>query len=255
MHTGEVKRLGVLTSGGDAQGMNAALRAVVRSGLDRGLEVYAIYEGYQGMVEGGDYLCKMTWESVGGILHKGGTVIGTARSDDFRTREGRLKAASNLLLVGIDSLVVIGGDGSLTGANIFRQEWSGLLAELVAHGLIEKGLADAHPHLIIAGLVGSIDNDMAGTDITIGADSALHRITEAVDAISSTAASHQRTFVVKVMGRNCGYLALMGALATGADWVLIPESPPDTDNWEELMVERMKAGRRAGRRDHQARRT
>lgn len=243
------KRLGVLTSGGDAQGMNAAVRAVVRSGLDRGIEVYAIYEGYQGMVEGGSRIRKMTWDSVGGILGKGGTIIGTARSEAFRTREGRLLAARNLLQNEIDNLVIIGGDGSLTGANLFRQEWPGLLVELVEKGQITQQVADSHPNLMIAGLVGSIDNDMDGTDMTIGADSALHRITEAVDAISSTAASHQRSFVVKVMGRNCGYLALMSALATGADWVLIPENPPDVDNWEEVMCKRMRAGRQAGRRD------
>lgn len=243
------KRLGVLTSGGDAQGMNAAVRAVVRSAIDHGIDVYAIYEGYQGMVEGGEMIRKMGWESVGGILHKGGTIIGTARSDDFRTREGRLRAAYNLLQNEIDSLVVIGGDGSLTGANIFRQEWPELLAELVEKGQISPEVAQRRANLFIAGLVGSIDNDMFGTDMTIGADSALHRITEAVDAITSTAASHQRTFVVKVMGRNCGYLALMGALATGADWVLIPENPPDVDNWEEVMCQRLKAGRKAGRRD------
>jgi 6-phosphofructokinase 1 len=249
MTTHHTNRIGVLTSGGDAQGMNAAVRSVVRTGLDHGIQVFAIYEGYQGMVEGGDLIRKMDWDSVGGILHKGGTLIGTARSDDFRTRQGRMRAARNLLAHEIDRLVVIGGDGSLTGANLFREEWPGLLAELVEHDELEAGVADRHPNLIIAGLVGSIDNDMFGTDMTIGADSALHRITEAVDAISSTAASHQRTFVVKVMGRNCGYLALMGALATGADWVLIPESPPDVDNWEQVMVERLINGRKAGRRD------
>ncbi len=243
------KRLGVMTSGGDAQGMNAAVRAVVRTALFKDVEVYAIYEGYQGMVAGGDYIREMNWNSVGGILQQGGTVIGTARSEEFRTRQGRKQAAQNLIVHGIDSLVIIGGDGSLTGANIFRQEWPDLLNELVVDGRITQQEADKHAHLLIAGLVGSIDNDTYGTDMTIGADSALHRITEAVDAISSTAASHQRTFVVKVMGRNCGYLALMGALATGADWVLIPESPPDVDNWEEVMCERIMAGRRAGRRD------
>ncbi|RME70453.1 MAG: 6-phosphofructokinase [Chloroflexi bacterium] len=249
MTTRHLKSLAVLTSGGDAPGMNAAVRAVVRTALDRGIEVYAIYEGYQGMVDGGDRICKMTWDSVGGILHKGGTVIGSARCADFRTREGRLKAARNLVERHIDSLVVIGGDGSLTGANLFRQEWADLLAELVEKGEISKELADRHPQLTIVGMVGSIDNDMFGTDMTIGADTALHRITEAIDAITSTAASHQRTFVVKVMGRNCGYLALMSALATGADWVLIPESPPAVDNWEEKMCEVLKAGREAGRRD------
>jgi 6-phosphofructokinase 1 len=249
MTTHQTRRIGLLTSGGDAQGMNAAVRAVVRTALDRGVEVFAIYEGYQGMVEGGDRIRKMSWGSVGGILQQGGTIIGTARSEEFRTHEGRRMAAYNLLLYGIDSLVIIGGDGSLTGANLFRQEWPVLLEEMVTNEQITREVADQHPHLLIAGLVGSIDNDMYGTDMTIGADSALHRITEAVDAITSTAASHQRTFVVKVMGRNCGYLALMGALATGADWVLIPESPPDVDNWKEVMCERLKAGRRAGRRD------
>lgn len=243
------KRIAVFTSGGDAQGMNAAVRAVVRTALDKGLEVYAICEGYQGMVDGGDQIRKMNWDSVGGIMHLGGTVIGSARCQEFREREGRKKAALNLVRNGIDGLVVIGGDGSLTGANTFRQEWNSLLEELVEEGKIEQQLAERHAYLTITGLVGSIDNDMYGTDITIGADTALHRITEAIDAINSTAASHQRTFVVEVMGRNCGYLALMGSLATGADWVLIPENPPDVENWEETMCELLKAGRKAGRRD------
>ena len=243
------KRIGVFTSGGDAPGMNAAVRAVVRTALERDMEVFAIYEGYQGMIEGGERIRKMDWESVGGIMHLGGTVIGSARSQEFLERKGRKRAALQLLEYEIDSLVVIGGDGSLTGANIFRQEWPELLDELVSEGKIKKAVADRHPHLTIVGLVGSIDNDMFGTDITIGADTALHRITDAIDAINSTAASHQRTFVVEVMGRNCGYLALMGALATGADWVLIPENPPDVEDWEETMCRLLKAGREAGRRD------
>jgi 6-phosphofructokinase 1 len=249
MQTPARKRLAVLTSGGDAQGMNAAVRAIVRTALNKGMDVYAIYEGYKGLIEGGDYIRRMTWEAVGGILQKGGTIIGSARSEGFRSRDGRLKAALNLVTHEIDNLVVIGGDGSLTGANIFRQEWPDLLAELVKAGSISQEIVDQHPYLFIVGLVGSIDNDMFGTDMTIGADSALHRITEAIDAITSTAASHKRTFVIKVMGRHCGYLALMGGLATGADWVLIPESPPDVDNWEEVMCERLTAGRDAGRRD------
>lgn len=243
------KRLGILTSGGDAPGMNAAIRSIVRIALNRGIDVYAIYEGYQGMVDGGDSIRQMTWESVGGILHRGGTVIGTARCEEFRTREGRRAAALNLLKYEINSLIAIGGDGTLTGANIFRQEWPSLLAELVEMGEITQETADRNSHLTIIGLVGSIDNDMYGTDMTIGADTALHRITESVDAIGSTAASHQRTFVVEVMGRNCGYLALMASISTGADWVLIPESPPNIDNWEEVMCADLKAGREAGRRD------
>lgn len=244
------KSIGVLTSGGDAPGMNAAVRAVVRTALARGVEVYAIREGYQGMVDGGQQIVPMNWDSVGSILQQGGTVIGTARCAAFRTREGRRQAARNLLKRKIDGLVVVGGDGSLTGADTFRREWPGLLAEMVKLGEITQKVADQHPSLAIVGLVGSIDNDMFGTDMTIGADTSLHRITEALDALGSTAASHQRTFVVEVMGRRCGYLALMGAIAGGADWVLIPESPPDVDNWEDKMCEVLKAGRNiGGRRD------
>ena len=243
------KRIGILTSGGDAQGMNAAVRSVVRTALDRGAEVYAIYEGYQGLVDDGEYIHRMDWDSVGGILQLGGTVIGSARCEAFRTRDGRRQSAKNLIKSGIDGLIVIGGDGSLTGANIFRQEWPSLISGLVEKGDINAEEAALYPNFSIVGLVGSIDNDFSGTDMTIGTDSALHRITEAVDAITSTAASHQRTFVVKVMGRNCGYLALMGALACGADWVLIPEAPPDVENWQDVLVERLRAGRKAGRRD------
>jgi 6-phosphofructokinase 1 len=241
--------LAVLTSGGDAPGMNAAVRSVVRTGLVMGADVYAIYEGYKGMVAGGEQIRKMDWDSVGGILHQGGTVIGSARCQEFRNREGRLQAALNLVERGIDHLVIIGGDGSLTGANLFRQEWPDLLAELVEKKKITKKAAGRHTHLKIVGLVGSIDNDMFGTDMTIGADTALHRITEAIDAITSTAASHQRSFVVEVMGRNCGYLALMSGIATGADWVLIPESPPNLDKWEDKMCDVLREGRRLGRRD------
>jgi len=241
------KRIGVFTSGGDSQGMNAAVRAVVRAGINAGVEVYAIHEGYKGMVAGDQYIRSLAWSDVGGILQQGGTIIGSARSQEFRTREGRRKAAYHLIEHGIDALVAIGGDGSLTGANLFRQEWPELLAELVAEGRLALGVAAAHPNLAIVGLVGSIDNDMFGTDMTIGADTALHRIVEALDAIASTAASHQRSFVVEVMGRHAGYLALMSALATGADYVFIPESPPP-DGWEEEMCATIRAGRERGRR-------
>lgn len=241
-------RIGILTSGGDAQGMNAAVRAVVRTALSMDAEVYAIFEGYQGMVDGGDGIRRFGWNDVGNVLHRGGTIIGTFRSKDFRERDGRRRAARNLLQHGIDRLVVIGGDGSLSGLNAFREEWPELLAELVGQGEIPQDLADEHPALMIAGLVGSIDNDLVGTDMTIGADSALHRIVDAIDAIASTAASHQRSFVVEVMGRHCGYLALMAAVAGGCDYTLIPEHPPE-DGWEERMCRELKRGRAAGRRD------
>ena len=224
--------IAVLTSGGDAQGMNAVVRAVVRTAIGAGADVYAVYEGLQGLIDGGERIVKFEWGSVGSILHRGGTIIGTARSTEFRQREGRLKAARNMVRHGIDRMVVVGGDGSLSGTDLFRSEWSDLLAELVAGGEITAEQAAQHSHLIIAGIVGSIDNDMVGTDMTVGADSALHRIIEAIDALSSTAASHQRSFVVEVMGRHCGYLALMSAIAGGADYAFIPENPP-ADGWED----------------------
>jgi len=240
-------RLAVLTSGGDAQGMNPAVRAVVRTALNHGAEIFAVHEGYQGLVDGGDRIRPVTWDDVSGILNRGGTVIGTARSAAFRQREGRRRAAHQLVQRGIDRLVVIGGDGSLSGADLLRQEWPSLLEELAAEGTIDRGTAERHPALMIAGLVGSIDNDMLGTDMTIGADSALHRIVEAVDAIASTAASHQRSFVVEVMGRHCGYLALMSAIAGHAAYVLIPEWPPDP-GWERELCEIIRDGRAAGQR-------
>ncbi|MGH0128306.1 UNVERIFIED_CONTAM: hypothetical protein FKN15_001280 [Acipenser sinensis] len=170
--------------------------------------------------------------------YEGGTIIGSARCKEFTTREGRLSAAYNLVQRGISNLCVCGGDGSLTGANIFRTEWSGLLAELVEAGKITEALSQQYTYLNIVGLVGSIDNDFCGTDMTIGADSALHRIMEVIDAITTTAQSHQRTFVLEVMGRHCGYLALVSALASGADWLFIPESPA-ADGWEDRMCERL----------------
>ncbi|XP_035981274.1 ATP-dependent 6-phosphofructokinase, platelet type isoform X2 [Fundulus heteroclitus] len=245
--SGAGKAIAVLTSGGDAQGMNAAVRAVVRMGLYVGAKVYFIHEGYQGMVDGGDNIREATWESVSSMLQVGGTVIGSARCKDFRSHEGRLKAAHNLVQRGITNLCVIGGDGSLTGANLFREEWSGLLTELVEQGLIEADAVQKYTALHIVGMVGSIDNDFCGTDMTIGTDSALHRIIEVVDAIMTTAQSHQRTFVLEVMGRHCGYLALVSALACGADWVLIPEMPPE-DGWEEKMCEKLSATRSRGTR-------
>ena len=149
------KALAVLTSGGDSQGMNATVRAVVRTAIANGADAYAVYEGLQGLVDGGERIQQFDWNSVGSIMHLGGTVIGTARSADFRERQGRLRAARNLVERGIDRLVVIGGDGSLTGTDIFRSEWSGLLEELVATGEISAEQAQIHQQLIIAGAVGS----------------------------------------------------------------------------------------------------
>ncbi|XP_074261229.1 ATP-dependent 6-phosphofructokinase, platelet type isoform X2 [Saimiri boliviensis] len=222
--------------------MNAAVRAVVRMGIYVGAKVYFIYEGYQGMVDGGSNIAEADWESVSSILQVGGTIIGSARCQAFRTREGRLKAACNLVQRGITNLCVIGGDGSLTGANLFRKEWSGLLEELAKNGHIEKEAVQRYAYLNVVGMVGSIDNDFCGTDMTIGTDSALHRIIEVVDAIMTTAQSHQRTFVLEVMGRHCGYLALVSALACGADWVFLPESPPE-EGWEEQMCVKLSENR------------
>nr|XP_025856252.1 ATP-dependent 6-phosphofructokinase, muscle type [Vulpes vulpes] len=241
------KAIAVLTSGGDAQGMNAAVRAVVRVGIFTGARVFFVHEGYQGLVDGGDHIREATWESVSMMLQLGGTVIGSARCKDFREREGRLRAAHNLVKRGITNLCVIGGDGSLTGADTFRSEWSDLLSDLQKAGKITAEEATKSSHLNIVGLVGSIDNDFCGTDMTIGTDSALHRIIEIVDAITTTAQSHQRTFVLEVMGRHCGYLALVTSLSCGADWVFIPECPPD-DDWEEHLCRRLSETRTRGSR-------
>ncbi|XP_030280133.1 ATP-dependent 6-phosphofructokinase, muscle type-like [Sparus aurata] len=241
------RSIAVLTSGGDAQGMNAAVRATVRVGLYTGAKVYFVHEGYQGLVDGGDHIRLATWESVSMMLQLGGTVIGSARCKDFRSREGRMTAARNLVKLGITNLCVIGGDGSLTGANEFRTEWSGLLADLVKADKITDAEAKQSSHLNIVGMVGSIDNDFCGTDMTIGTDSALHRIIEVVDAITTTAQSHQRTFILEVMGRHCGYLALVTALACGADWVFIPEMPPD-EGWEDHLCRRLTNQRARGSR-------
>ncbi|TNN08396.1 ATP-dependent 6-phosphofructokinase isoform 2 [Schistosoma japonicum] len=241
------KCIAVLTSGGDAQGMNAAVRAVVRMGIYCGCRVFFIREGYQGLVDGGSNIEEATWADVSGILQLGGTTIGSARCKDFREREGRLKAAENLVKNEITNLVVIGGDGSLTGANLFRAEWSGLLEDLVKLNKITLEKAEQFGHLNIVGLVGSIDNDFCGTDMTIGADSALHRIIEATDAISTTACSHQRCFILEVMGRHCGYLALVASMACEADWVFIPEMPPG-DDWREKLCHKLRMNREHGQR-------
>lgn len=241
-------RIGVLTSGGDAPGMNAAVRAVVRTALKVGAVPYAIMDGWRGAVTGGSEIREMGWSDVSAILNRGGTVIGTARCAAFRERHGLLDAACNLVQAGIDRLIVIGGDGSLAGTHEFKQEWPSLLKELVESGRITEEQAEAHSYLRVAGLVGSIDNDLVGSDMTIGTDSALDRILTAIDELSSTAASHQRTFVVEVMGRRCGYLPLMGAVGGGCDYVFIPEEPPE-EGWEDDLAQLLRRGREAGRRD------
>ncbi|XP_028156065.1 ATP-dependent 6-phosphofructokinase isoform X4 [Ostrinia furnacalis] len=241
------KGLAVFTSGGDSQGMNAAVRSVVRMGIYLGCKVYFIREGYQGMVDGGDNIEEANWSSVSSIIHKGGTIIGSARCMDFITKEGRLKAAYNLVTRGITNLVVIGGDGSLTGANLFREEWSTLLDDLLENNKITKDQREKYKFLHIAGMVGSIDNDFCGTDMTIGTDSALHRIIEAIDAIVSTAYSHQRTFIMEVMGRHCGFLAVYTSLCTDATYSFICEDPAPL-NWEHKLCAKILEERKSGQR-------
>ena len=228
------RRIAVMTSGGDAPGMNGAVRAVVRMSIARGCDSFAIYEGYDGLVRGGEMIRQMQWEDVRGFLSEGGTLIGTARCKEFMERPGRLQAAKNLITRGINALVICGGDGSLTGADTFRKDWPGLMKELVDTKEFSAEEVEPFQHLNIVGLVGSIDNDMSSTDATIGCYSSLHRICQAVDYIDATAFSHQRAFVIEVMGRHCGWLALMAGVSTGADFVFIPENPPGED-WQKEM--------------------
>lgn len=241
------RRIGVMTSGGDSPGMNGVVRSVVRMAIYRGCEAFAIHEGYEGLVNGGKMIAPMTWEDVRGFLSKGGTLIGTARCMAFMERWGRLKAAKNMILCGMDALVICGGDGSLTGADRFRAEWPSLLEELVKTGELTADDVKPYQHLNIVGLVGSIDNDLSGTDATIGCYSSLERICDAVDDVFDTAASHQRGFVIEVMGRHCGWLALMASIATGADFVFIPEKPP-RPGWEDQMCDIITRHRSRGMR-------
>lgn len=228
------KKIAIMTSGGDSPGMNGVVRACVRMAIHLGCDPYCIYEGYQGLVSGGNLIRKMEWHDVRGWLSEGGTLIGTARCMAFFERSGRLAAAKNLIRHGIDALIICGGDGSLTGADRFRAEWPSLVQELEASGEFTAQQLKPYRHLNIVGMVGSIDNDLSGTDATIGCYSALARVCYAVDLIEATASSHSRAFVVEVMGRHCGWLALMAGVATGADFIFIPEKPRD-DNWREEM--------------------
>ncbi|KAK3113956.1 6-phosphofructokinase, alpha subunit [Teratosphaeriaceae sp. CCFEE 6253] len=241
------KRIAVMTSGGDSPGMNPAVRAVVRQTLSSGGVAYAVYEGYQGLVDGGDMIKEMRWEDVRGWVSEGGTTIGTARCMAFMQRAGRVTAANNMIEKGIDALVICGGDGSLTGADKFRSEWPGLMDELVATGKRAESEVKHHRHLNIVGLVGSIDNDLSGTDATIGCYSSLERICQAINDIDATAISHKRAFVIEVMGRHCGWLALMAGVSCGADFVFCPENPP-SENWEEEMCGIVQKHRDMGKR-------
>ncbi|XBW36913.1 hypothetical protein QEN19_002492 [Hanseniaspora menglaensis] len=244
------KRIAVMTSGGDSPGMNAAVRAVVRTAIYDDCDVFAVKEGYQGLVDGGDSIVQMHWQDVRGFMSEGGTLIGTARCMDFKERKGRKLGAKHLVERGIDALIVCGGDGSLTGADLFRSEWPSLLEELVTDKDFTEAEILPYKSMSIVGLVGSIDNDMSGTDSTIGAYSALERIVEMVDYIDATAKSHSRAFVVEVMGRHCGWLALMAGIATGADYIFIPERPPKAGEWQQELKDVCLRHRAKGRRNN-----
>jgi len=206
-----IQSVGVLTSGGDAPGMNAAIRAVTRAGISNGMRVYGIYRGYKGLIS--DEIVEFKTNSVSNIIQQGGTILKTARSHEFMTVEGRRIAFENMQKHGIDALIVIGGDGSLTGAGIFANEYN----------------------IPVVGLPGTIDNDLNGTDTTIGYDTALNTIMQSMDKIRDTATSHERLFFVEVMGRNCGYLALNSAIASGAEAAIIPEISIEKDQLAELI--------------------
>lgn len=213
----KVSRIGVLTSGGDAPGMNAAIRAVVRTGIYNGLEVYGIMRGYQGLLE--DDIIKMEGRSVANIIQRGGTILKTARCKDFYNVEGRQKAYEVLSARGIDGLVVIGGDGSFRGAVAFSKEFD----------------------IPVIGIAGTIDKDIYGTDFTIGFDTAVNTAVEAIDKIRDTADAHDRLFIIEVMGRDAGYIALHSGIATGAENILIPERKTDI---EDLIISLQEKERR-----------
>jgi 6-phosphofructokinase 1 len=206
-----ITNLAVLTSGGDSPGMNAAIRAVVRTSIFCGLDVYGIYRGYEGLID--DQIEPMTSSSVSNIIQRGGTILKTARSQRFMTYEGRLQAYQNLKNKGIDALVVIGGNGTFTGASIFDKEFN----------------------FPIIGLPGTIDNDLYGTDATIGYDTAINTVVEAADKIRDTANSHERLFFIEVMGRDAGFIALRSGIACGAEFILVPETTNYIGNMARLL--------------------
>ncbi len=213
-----MKRIAVLTSGGDAPGMNAAIRSVVRVGIARGLEVVGVRHGYAGLIAG-EYI-PMTTRSVGGIIGLGGTVLGSARCPEFRTEAGRQAAIDRMRSAGIEGLVVIGGGGSQTGSLLLHR----------------AGFA-------VVGVASTIDNDLAGFDLTLGVDTALNTALESLDRIRSTASSHHRAFLVEVMGRDCGYLAMMTALAGGAEQVVVPEREADPEAVARELMEAYRRGK------------
>ncbi len=207
----KIKTIGILTSGGDAPGMNAAIRAVTRAGIYNGFKIIGVYRGYDGLIKG--EIKEFTTEDVSGIITRGGTILKTARSKDFMTMEGMQKAYETCQTKGIDSLVVIGGNGSLTGAMKFGMEFN----------------------FPVVGLPGTIDNDLFGTDATIGYDTAMNTIMECVDRIRDTANSHERIFFVEVMGREAGFLAQNCAIACGAEAAIVPEEVTDVDQLAQFM--------------------
>ena len=207
----KIQTVGVLTSGGDAPGMNAAIRAVTRAAISSGWKVKGIYRGWEGLLN--NEIKDFTSESVSGTINRGGTILRTARSKGFMSEEGRAKAYENIKAHGIDALIVIGGNGSLAGAQVIASEYD----------------------IPCVGLPGTIDNDLYGTDTTIGYDTALNTILDAVDKIRDTATSHERLFFVEVMGRDAGFLALNGAIAAGAEAAIIPEFSTEVDQLEEFI--------------------
>lgn len=217
-----LKKIGVLTSGGDSPGMNACIRAVVRTGIYNGLEVYGIRNGYDGMING-DFV-EMESHSVSNIIQQGGTILKSARSKEFRTAEGRKKAYENLKKNNLDGLVAIGGNGTFTGADIFIKKFD----------------------FPIMGTPGTIDNDLFGTDMTIGYDTALNTVMEAVDKIRDTADSHSRLFFIEVMGRDAGFIALRSGIAGGAEDILVPETITYIDELIETLETGFRKNKRSG---------
>lgn len=235
------KTIGILTSGGDAPGMNPAIRAIIRSAIKKNGKVYGIYCGYDGLIN--DKFEELHWNSFDRILSDGGTALFSARSRTFMTKEGRKMACLNLAKRKIDNLIVMGGDGTIIGANILSTEYEEHIKNLVAQKLLEN---DVSTNLNIIVLPASIDNDIPYCNYTLGADTALHRVVESVDNIISTMMSHLRIFVIEVMGRHCGWIALMSSLATGADFMFLPETPKN--NWKDEILFSINKAREKGKK-------